>query len=268
MSSSYPAQIDSTLTLPTVIDNSTPVTGSSVNRLRDTIIYVESELGIKPSGIYGTVRKRLEALETGLGGVVFTAGGDLGGNYITQVVIGLQGHPVSATAPTAGQVISWDGAAWSPTTMGSSALTGTSANGNAINLLDSNNNPFILQNDNAYTIKITIIANRTDDPGDAMWIYDVLAHCSLNRVVVDNYNLTFEFTNGNAWTTNIQYDGSSNHIDIVFTGSLGQTIDVKASIESVQLAGFIVTEDMSLVLNTEFNQSLETESGQLINIDV
>lgn len=50
--------------LPTVIDLKTPVKAEVVNRQKDSILAIESELGIKPSGTYGTVRARLDALES------------------------------------------------------------------------------------------------------------------------------------------------------------------------------------------------------------
>lgn len=59
----YPAQIDNSISLPSVVDNVTPITGAIFNRLRDTILQVQTELGIKPSGTFTTVRNRLDSLE-------------------------------------------------------------------------------------------------------------------------------------------------------------------------------------------------------------
>lgn len=66
--SKYPDQIDTTTEIPLATDNVTPVKAESVNRIRDGLIAVESELGINPSGTYSTVRDRLDALEQGGGG--------------------------------------------------------------------------------------------------------------------------------------------------------------------------------------------------------
>jgi hypothetical protein len=111
----YPAQIDTSSSLPTAVDNLTPVQGSIFNKLRDAVISVEQELGVKPSGSYSTVRARLDNLETVVGNLqIISLAGDLGGTLHNPLVIGIQGKPVSTVAPTLNQVLAWNGIAWSP----------------------------------------------------------------------------------------------------------------------------------------------------------
>lgn len=114
--SKYPAQIDNSTTLPLVTDNSTPVAADTVNRLRNAIIAIESELGVKPAGIYSTVRARLDNLENLLNLDVIALAGDLGGTTTSPLVIGLQGNPISTTDPLNNQVLTWNGVAWIPET--------------------------------------------------------------------------------------------------------------------------------------------------------
>lgn len=64
----YPSQIDTSATLPLVVDNSSPIGGDTINRLRNAIVAVEKELGVKPSGTYTTVRARLDAMDAFLAG--------------------------------------------------------------------------------------------------------------------------------------------------------------------------------------------------------
>src|SRR5271157_3023740 len=110
MSTIFPGGIDSPITLPTAVNNFTPVTASTVYLLRDAIIAIESSLGTNPAGIYSTVAARLAAIEGGGGGGgSFIPGGDLSGTNIDQTVIGIQGRPVFNATPTLSQVLAWNG---------------------------------------------------------------------------------------------------------------------------------------------------------------
>ena len=112
----YPAQIDNATSLPTVVDNLTPVQGAIFNKLRDTVIAIESELGTNPSGISGTVKGRISSLESTVGNIQASVklGQDLGNTLSQPFVIGIQGRPVAPDAPTLNQVLGWNGITWTP----------------------------------------------------------------------------------------------------------------------------------------------------------
>lgn len=60
------------------------------------------------------------------GGSGFTPGGDLSGSSTSQTVIGIQGNPVSSSAPSSNQALVWNGSAWAPANQaGGSTPTGT-----------------------------------------------------------------------------------------------------------------------------------------------
>lgn len=110
----YPAQIDNSLSIPASVDNNTPVTASVTNRLREAIIAIESELGVKPGGM-STVRARFESINLTLENLdPVMLGGDIGGTTSFPLIIGLQGYPISDTAPAADDVLTWNGLAWVP----------------------------------------------------------------------------------------------------------------------------------------------------------
>lgn len=62
MATNYPTSIDTYATLPLVQDLVSAVQADDVNRLRDAIVAIETELGVNPSGTYGTLKDRLDAL--------------------------------------------------------------------------------------------------------------------------------------------------------------------------------------------------------------
>lgn len=113
--SNYPAQIDNNITLPLVTDLISPVTGDTVNRLRNAIVATETELGIKPSGTFTTVRARLDDMDARITGIqINNLGGDLSGPLTNATVIGLQGRVLANIAPSVGQTLIWSGIAWVP----------------------------------------------------------------------------------------------------------------------------------------------------------
>lgn len=111
MTTAYPARIDTAAELPTVVDGATPLKASVINILRDAVIAVETELGIKPSGIYTTVRSRLDAIENIIdtlvkGGEILPLGGDLGGFTPSASVLKLRGMSLPATSTlTVGNIL-------------------------------------------------------------------------------------------------------------------------------------------------------------------
>lgn len=119
----YPASIDNNITLPLVTDNNTPVQGDTVNRLRNAIVALEAELGVKPSGVYTTVRARLDAIEASINSLLISGvDGDVEGGLATTKVVGFGGRPFSDQQPSVNQVISWNGIAWTPSTLSNIVL--------------------------------------------------------------------------------------------------------------------------------------------------
>lgn len=60
----YPASLDTNITIPAAVDNVTPISGDVYNRLRSAVIALEQELGVKPSGVYSTVKARLDSIDS------------------------------------------------------------------------------------------------------------------------------------------------------------------------------------------------------------
>jgi hypothetical protein len=78
--------------------------------------------GGTPGGTTGQIQYNNAGLFGG-----FTPGGDVTFAQPNFTVTGLQGRPVSATAPTANQVLAWNGSVWIPTTPAAGGTGGTSA---------------------------------------------------------------------------------------------------------------------------------------------
>lgn len=110
----YPAQIDTITELPTIVDNTTPLRAITINRLRDAIFAIETELGVKPRGSSSTVKARLDTIDSTLSIDFIEINGDLGGTASSPKIIGIRGNPISTVSPTIGDVLVWSGIAWVP----------------------------------------------------------------------------------------------------------------------------------------------------------
>lgn len=59
----YPTDLDDLTNYPDIIDGITNFKASTFNNLKEALFAIEAELGVKPSGVYSTVRQRLDMLE-------------------------------------------------------------------------------------------------------------------------------------------------------------------------------------------------------------
>lgn len=138
MTTRYPSQIDNSTSLPTIFDNISGITASTVNILRDTSIAIEATLGVKPQGLFTTVRARLDALELLVQSAIIgeiTFSGDLSGTVTHQTVIGLQTNPIHAAVlglSQDGYVLTWDGGQWIAQPTSDAFIGNGDISGNAI----------------------------------------------------------------------------------------------------------------------------------------
>lgn len=128
MATQYPAKIDDIVTLPILVDGVHAINASVINRLREAIIAIEEELGESPASIYTNVKERLDNLDITFGSLqTITLAGDLGGTHAVPKVIGINGTPISNTAPTVNQGLVFNGSSWAPTNLAPGSLAFTAA---------------------------------------------------------------------------------------------------------------------------------------------
>ncbi len=117
-------------------------------------------------------------------------------------------------------------------------LLGTAGlDGYAVALIDSNGNQFALDDDKVYAIKITTLATTVGSDARAMFINDLLMHCTSGIATIDNDNITLAVGNGETWTIVFSVSGTNNELIATFTSSSPDIVKVKASVQWVELSG-------------------------------
>lgn len=224
----YPSKIDNNTSLPAAINSVTSFDAAVINRLRDAIIAIQTELGVKPSGIYTTVRARLDSLENALnnisgGGSGFvTIAGDIGGTSINPLVIGIQNHPVSSTTPTAGQTLIYSGSTWVP-----------SDNFLAQNIITSGGviaGPSILGSVATQLFDLTgiaiingITAPSVSDPGQAIMYFN--STTNRTHISEDGYDYTLLVENFPLISTTTTYNATNDDV-LISVGTLSAPISI------------------------------------------
>lgn len=179
MVTTYPASIDNTVTLPLVSDSVTQISASSLNVLRGAIVAVESQLGVLPAGIYGTVRARLDAMTQmienmgggGGGGSGVAFFGDLSGSDTAQTVTGIHNIQINNIAPILGQTLIYDGSRLTyGTSFGNQNVTTTGGIIGGPSILGSLSTQLFDLTGKAIFNAITSV--NVSDPGQAIIYYD------------------------------------------------------------------------------------------------
>lgn len=242
MSTIYPAQIDNSISLPSAIDNFTPIKGAIFNNLRDAVLAIESAVGTSPAGAYTSIANRFSVLEATVGNLnIVQLNNDLGGTLTSPKVIGLQGNPVSNQAPSINQVLTWDGIAWAPansnltTNVNVVQLTGQSINGAATILLTSNGTEFSLPNATTASVHVVFLASEiTPSQSCARVVSELLIHTTGGSLSIDN-NSTIISTNTPSWGLAISASGLI--LRFTGTGASSKTVNFVALISYITLPG-------------------------------
>lgn len=224
MATKYPSSIDNNTTLPLAVDKVTGVAASSVNILQAAIIAIEAALGIKPQGVYTTVRARLDAIEAALTDATagdFSAGGDLSGTHTSQTVIGIQNRPVNSAAPLPGQTLIWNGGDYSPSTDFIAQNITTSGSIVSGPILSTSLETGLLTTDGKFIIN-GITTSTLSNPGQAIIYYDT----GTNKVKISENGgayVNLLTVDAISWTQDLLGSTVSNQIVVGLTGSGGVT---------------------------------------------
>jgi len=136
-------------------------------------------------------------------GVGFWPGGDLAGTVTSQTVIGIQGNPVSSTAPSSGEVLTWSGTEWAPAAGGGGGNITFNANIDDADCLYLLHGTTAIEDSGFFNIPVTVSGSASiaappvlPPSGDATAIFSSTgASVKINNsnVVIGSSDFTIEF---------------------------------------------------------------------------
>jgi len=192
----------------------------------------------------------------------FTAGGDLSGNTESQTVIGLNGHPVSNTSPSANEVLKWNGTQWVATALPSSLPPNGTAGGD---LSRSYPNPTVA-NVHGTSISATASANQVlvaANSSSAVWSQIT------DGYIASNANISGSKINANFGSQAVSTSGNIS--------STGETISaanglVSNSLDRSSSGVLTIGETTANVVNIGKSGSMTTVLGNMtvdgyLNVD-
>ncbi len=113
--------------------------------------------------------------------------------------------------------------------------SGVSTNGVAVNLTFQGGSEIILTNSRAYALNIQVIANQANGSNRAMFVKDLLVHCSGSTAFIDNDNDTLTILNGTTWTFTVT--ATEQTLRLTGTGTAGQNVNFVATIRGTECIG-------------------------------
>lgn len=166
----------------------------------------------------------------------FTAAGDLSGTSSNQTVTGLQTRPVSNTAPTNGQVLTYNGSAWAPATP---IVGGTVTNvqdganySNTFNIVGYNNNS--TTSNNSFIVGSTFEFDRSSfkgvGSGSRVIRLKVIVETTAPQMSIRLFNVT-----AGTVVTGSGLSTSSTTPTVLVSGDLTSNLAVGSAIYQVQI---------------------------------
>lgn len=207
----------------------------SINAIREAVIAIQKELGIKPSKIYANVRARLDILENRINNPSTSTP-----SVDNPFIIGTSGTTISSGTgePTSlessgslylrsdGQtyegLYARRGTAWQNISnyTDNYLMFGEASSGAEIDLRLSDNSKIVLDTDGTYTCTFkTIIESTSGAEARAYFENVVFLHVSSSAITIDSDTQPLQITNGTSYNVNIVASGNTIQSKIDAEGS-------------------------------------------------